>query len=248
MDFDYNTKRPPLILKEYGRNVQKIANYINSLEDRQKRNQLAELLTELMRQIHPNMREGQDYANKLWDDLYILSSFSLDVDSPFPLPEKTLLGKKPAQVPYNNHELYFKYYGKNVELLIEKAIALENTEERESAIIHIGRLMKTFYSTWSRDSQNYAVTQNGDDNVIVQHIKLISKGKLEISFEKVRNEGLFDGGIIREREKPVMVEEKKMKNNHLNLRNSKQQRNNNGGNGNNNNRNNKNGKNRRRQG
>jgi hypothetical protein len=95
--FDYNTQLSPVILKEYGRNVQKLANYIITIEDREKRNKYAQLLVELMRQIHPNMREGQDYTNKLWDDLYIVSGFNMDVDSPFPLPEKTLLGKKPKR-------------------------------------------------------------------------------------------------------------------------------------------------------
>ncbi len=182
--FDYNTQLSPVILKEYGRNVQKLSNYIITIEDRDKRNKYAQLLVELMRQIHPNMREGQDYTNKLWDDLYIVSGFNLDVDSPFPLPEKTLLGKKPKKVGYNTHELRFKHYGHNVDLMIKKAVLLEDPEEQMAAIIYIGRLMKYFYTQWNRE--------NVEDAVIVNDMRLLSGGKLNISLEKVKAEGLFD--------------------------------------------------------
>ena len=201
MDYDYNTQRPKLILKEYGRNVQKLANYINELEETEKRNRFAHLLTELMRQIHPNMRDGQDYSNKLWDDLYILSGFNLEVDtSPYPLPEKTLLGKKPKQVPYNMHQIRYMHYGINVEKMIEKASKLEDPKELEVATIYLGRLMKTFYTTWNKDTV--------DDIVIVNQLREISGGKLVISVDKVKSLSLFDGGGIREREKPVLEEEK----------------------------------------
>ena len=66
-------------MKEYGTNVQKLVNYILTVEDRDKRTKYAYLLTELMRQVHPNMRDAQDYNNKLWDDLYIMSEFKLEL-------------------------------------------------------------------------------------------------------------------------------------------------------------------------
>jgi hypothetical protein len=245
MEYDYNSQRPQLILKEYGRNVQKIAEHIKTIENRQKRNQLAHILTELMKQIHPNMRDNQDYANKLWDDLFIVSGFELDVDSPFPPPEKKLLGKKPKQVPYNTHELKFRHYGYNVSVMIDNACQLTDPDEREQAILMIGRLMKTFYVTWNRE--------NVEDQTIVTDIKIMSKGQLEIDIEKVRKYDLFDSNI-KEREKPTLAGEEKPKpNNNLNNRNKTHQfnRNNlkNGNNGKNmkkknNNQNNQNNRNR----
>jgi hypothetical protein len=182
--FNYHTQQNELILKEYGRNVQKLVEHIITIEDREKRTKYAQLLVELMRQIHPNMRDNQDYSNKLWDDLYILSGFNLDVDSPYPMPEKTLLGKKPKRVAYNMHDLHYKHYGRNVEIMIEKAIEMENPEEKQAAIIHIGRLMKGFYSTWNKE--------NVDDSLIIEQLKEMSGNKLEISLDKVKAEGLFD--------------------------------------------------------
>jgi hypothetical protein len=80
-------------MKEYGTNVQKLVDYILKIQDREKRTKYAYLLVELMRQVHPNMRDNQDYSNKLWDDLYIMSKFKLDVDSPFPPPSPDAVGK-----------------------------------------------------------------------------------------------------------------------------------------------------------
>lgn len=182
--FIYNTQQNEVILKEYGRNVQKIVEHIITIEDKEKRNKYAQILVELMRQIHPNMRDSQDYSNKLWDDLYILSGFNLEVDSPYPLPEKTLLGKKPKRVAYNTNELYYKHYGRNVELMIEKAIAMENPDDKMAAMIYIGRLMKSFYGTWNKE--------NVDDAVIVEHLREMSDNQLILNIEKVKAESLFD--------------------------------------------------------
>jgi hypothetical protein len=87
-------------------------------------------------------------------------------------------------VAYNTHELHYKHYGRNVELLIEKAIAMENPDDQFNAIIYIGRLMKSFYGTWNKE--------NVDDAVIVEHLREMSDNKLSISLEKVKAENLFD--------------------------------------------------------
>ncbi|MES2733677.1 MAG: DUF4290 domain-containing protein [Bacteroidota bacterium] len=199
MESEFNNQINHLILKEYGRNVQKLVDHITAIEDREKRNRYAYTLVELMRQIHPGMRDGQDYTNKLWDDLYIMSSFNLDVDSPYPLPEKDLLGKKPKTVGYNTHNLKYKHYGRNIELLIEKAIPLEVEEEKLAAIAYIGKLMKTFYGAWNKE--------NVDDAVILEHLREMSGNRLNISLDRVKSEGLFDssGSPTRERANTMSI-------------------------------------------
>lgn len=181
----------PLVLREYGRNVQKLVNYVKTIEDKEKRTRFAETLVDLMKMINPNTKDYPEYTQKVWDDLYIMSGFDLDVDGPFPMPEKSILGKKPRRMTYNTHNVRFKHYGKNVELMIEKAIALEDAEEKEAAIIAIGKLMKTFQVAWNRD--------NVDDAVILQNIEQLSKGNLTISIDKVKEHNLFDS-LVKERE------------------------------------------------
>jgi Domain of unknown function (DUF4290) len=157
-------------MKEYGTNVQKLVAHILSVQDRNTRTKYAYLMVELMRQVHPNMRDSQDYSNKLWDDLYILSNFKLDVDSPFPPPSPDAVGKLPKTVPYNTHNLKYRYYGRNVELLITRAISEQDDNEKRILVAHIARLMKTFYQNWNREVV--------DDEVIWGHIIEMSEGLL----------------------------------------------------------------------
>jgi hypothetical protein len=157
-------------MKEYGTNVQKLVNHIMTVQDRNTRTKYAYLLVELMRQVHPNMRDSQDYTNKLWDDLYIMSNFKLDVESPFPPPSPDAVGKKPKSVPYNTHFLKHRYYGRNVELLISRAMTETDENEKRILVAHIARLMKTFYQNWNREVV--------DDVVIWGHIMELSQGHL----------------------------------------------------------------------
>lgn len=173
-----------IVLKEYGRNTQKIVNYILTIEDRDRRSKFARTLIELMKQINPNMKDAQDSHQKLWDHLYIMSNFSLDVDTEYPMPEKSVLDKKPMKVEYSTNSLKFKHYGKNIELLIKRAIEKENPEEREFCIIYIGKLMKRFYASWNKE--------NVDDEVILEHLELLSHKKLTIDITRVKSQGLFD--------------------------------------------------------
>ncbi len=171
LNLDYNTQQPDVILKEYGRNIQKLVTYIVKIEDREERNRFAYNLIELMRQINPNTRDSQDTQNKLWDDLYIMSKFSLDVDSPYPMPEKESIGKKPKPMAYTNHEISFRHYGRNVELLIEKIFETEDPEEHYGGLVSIGRLMKTLYLTWNKDSVQ--------DEIILKHLEKLAKRDID---------------------------------------------------------------------
>ncbi|MBC3787627.1 hypothetical protein FHK02_4155 [Spirosoma sp. LMG 31448] len=164
--------------------MQKLVDNMVNIEDREKRTRYAHILVELMRQIHPNMKDGQDYYNKLWDDLYIMSNFTLDVDSPYPPPSEEALGKKPQRVPYNTHQLRFKHFGRNVDLLIAKAVALEEPEERRTFVSYLARLMRTFYQAWNKESV--------EDETIYQSLIELSNGKLSDDIKLIREEGLVD--------------------------------------------------------
>ncbi|WP_025762918.1 DUF4290 domain-containing protein [Dyadobacter tibetensis] len=171
-------------MKEYGSNVQKLADQIVKMEDRSKRTLYAHILVELMRQIHPNMRDNQDYTNKLWDDLYIMSGFELDVDSPYPPPSKELLGKKPLTVGYNQHNLSYRHYGRNIDLLLEKAIQAEDPDDRLAFVSYIFKLMRSFFNTWNKD--------NPEDHVILGQLENLSKGKLKAEIDYIRANGPID--------------------------------------------------------
>ncbi len=171
-------------MKEYGSNVQKLVEHINSIPDIEKRTKHAHILVELMRQIHPQMRDGADYSKKLWDDLYIMANFDLEVDSPYPPPPKEILGKKPLQIPYNQTKLKHKIYGRNVELLVLKAMLANTFEERKAFVSYIVKLMKSFFLNWNKDTIESPTCLN--------QILELSGGKLKLEIEDLLANGIIE--------------------------------------------------------
>jgi len=180
----YNTVKERLILKEYGRNIQNLVKFLNTFEDIEERSKKASTLTEVMRQINFNIKDAPEVDQKLWDDMHIISDFKIELKGKYPKPSKETVYKKPKKLEYNRNEITFKHFGRNIELFVAKAQTLEDPEEREAAIIHIGKLMKTFFYSYSSD--------NIDDSVIYKNITKLSNGKLEIDIDKVKAENLFE--------------------------------------------------------
>ena len=191
---EYNTAREQIILKEYGRNVQKLVNYIRTVPDKKKRTDLATTLIELIKQLAPVAKEAQENPQRMWDDLYIMADFNLDVDNPFTTPDRTILFKKPRKMEYPQNDVRFRHYGKNIEKLVKEAIKKEDPKEREEAAIYLGKLMKTFYGAWNKETL--------DDSVIVKDLAILSQGKLVLNLDKVREENLFEK-LYREQRKTV---------------------------------------------
>lgn len=181
---EYNTGRGALTLKEYGRNIHKLVQFVKTVEDKEKRNKYAATLVELMKQINPNVKDSNDYHQKVWDDLFIISDFNLDAEGPFPVPNAEILERKPDRVPYKSNEIRFRHYGRNVEIMIGQAIEMENEEEKQGAIVAVGRLMKSFCLSWNKDSV--------EDRVILEHIKKLSGGKLDMDLAFIEEHKLFD--------------------------------------------------------
>ncbi len=184
MKADYNTQRPDIILKEYGRNVQKLVEYIRNQPDKDKRTELAITLIELIKQLTPTIKDQPENPQRVWDDLYIIADFNLDINGPFPKPERDILFKKPLKVDYPQSQVRFKHYGKNIEKLVKEALKKEDPQEREDAIIYLGKLMKTFYGNWNKETL--------DDSVILKDIQDMSGGALKMTIEKVREDNLFE--------------------------------------------------------
>ncbi|HET6245786.1 MAG: DUF4290 domain-containing protein [Bacteroidetes bacterium] len=168
---EYNTERPHLNISEYGRNIQKMIDYAISVEDRELRNTIAKSIITVMGQLNPHLRDVTDFTHKLWDHLFVISDFKLDVDSPYPKPAREILNKKPEKISYPSKDIKFMHYGKNVELLIQKAIAMEEGPEKSAFTEAIANLMKRFYVTFNQDSVN--------DEVIFKHLERLSQGKLK---------------------------------------------------------------------
>ncbi len=173
-----------LLLREYGRNVQNIVKYILSIEDRAQRSRSAQSLVYLMAKLNPTIRDIQDMQQKLWNHLFVMSDGKLDVDCPYPLSAMEYLNDKPSRMGIPHDVPRYKHYGKNVEYLIGKAIEVNDKDERDAAIISLGKLMKTLYRTYNKDS----IT----DEIILNNIRELSGGKLDMDLARIEANGLFD--------------------------------------------------------
>ncbi|WP_313191195.1 DUF4290 domain-containing protein [Sphingobacterium sp.] len=177
MIFDYNSTRPKLILAEYGRNVQNMVDYICTLSDREERNRLAQVVIDMMGVLNPHLRDVSDFKHKLWDHLYIISDFKIDVDSPYPIPTKENIHHKPEPLKYPNHNIKFKHYGHTVEEMINKTLNISNPEARLKMTLSIANFMKMAYLTWNKDSVS--------DDQILQDLKTLSRGELVLPSDTV---------------------------------------------------------------
>ncbi|WP_343674833.1 DUF4290 domain-containing protein [Chitinophaga sp.] len=168
---EYNTTRNHLIMKEYGRNIQKMIEYVLSIEDPHHRQSNAMALIELMGTLNPHLRNVEDFRHKLWDHLFLISDFRLDVESPYPIPTRETLRAKPERLPYPKKYPRNRHFGKNLEMVIDKAISEENPEKKEGFTQCIGNYMKLAYSNWHKESVH--------DDAIKAELTGITNGQLE---------------------------------------------------------------------
>ncbi len=190
--FDYNTDREHLNLREFGRNVQMIADHLLTIEDKEKRTRYATGLVELMRQVVPSIKDTPEDTKRLWDDLHLMTEFKLEVETPYDMPDEHL-ENKPQKVAYNRHHVRFRHYGHNMKLMVQEASKMEDEEQKHDAIIHIGRLMKSYHMTFNKEIV--------DDEVLVKNIGIMSEGALKIDVAKVKEGNLFEG-LYKERIRP----------------------------------------------
>lgn len=170
---EYNTSLPKMIIPEYGRNIQKMIDFAMTVKDREERNKVARAIIDVMGQLNPHLRDVTDFKHKLWDHIFIISDFKLDVDSPYPLPTAETFQTKPDRVAYPSNDIRYKHYGKTVERIIAKGKEYPAGAEKDALVEQIANLMKRSYLTWNRDSVN--------DEVILKQLEELSKGQLKLA-------------------------------------------------------------------
>lgn len=170
---EYNTTRNKMSMREYGRHIQKMVEYLLTIEDREKRQQQAQVLIELMGFLNPHLKNVEDFRHKLWDHLFFISDFKLDVDSPYPIPQKETYKQKPDPLPYPKRYPKFSHLGKNLEIIIDKALNEEDAEKKEGFANAIAYYMKLAYSNWHKELVH--------DDAIRTELNEMTGGKLEFS-------------------------------------------------------------------
>ena len=146
---NYNTQRKKLAIPEYGRNIQGLVDYAMTIEDREKRNSFVNIIINAMAQVNPSVKETSNYKHKLWDHLFIMSDYKLDVDSPFPKPIPEEVESKPERLNYKSSFIRFRPYGKIIENMIDKIIDMPEGEEKKTLIEMIAQHLKKFKQLFS---------------------------------------------------------------------------------------------------
>lgn len=169
---EYNSERENLIIREYGRHLQKLIDQATEIADRDERNKAAKYIIQVMGSLNPHLRDVPDFQHKLWDQLFIMSDFKIDVESPYPIPSREVLQLRPDALNYPQNHPRYRFYGNNIKYMIDVANGWEEGELKDALIKVIANHMKKSYLSWNKDT----VT----DAVIFEHLYELSGGKIDL--------------------------------------------------------------------
>lgn len=172
-NLEYNAERSHLIIPEYGRHLQKLIDLATDIEDKEERNKAAKYIIDVMGTLNPHLRDVPDFQHKLWDQLFIMSDFKLDVDSPYPIPSREVLNQKPERLSYPQNFPKYRFYGNNIKYMIDVANKWEDGELKNALIIVIANHMKKCYLSWNKDTV--------EDKIIFNHLLELSGGKIDLT-------------------------------------------------------------------
>ena len=184
-NLEYNTEREDLIIPEYGRHIKKMIDHVSSLKSRDERNKLSNAIISVMGNLQPHLRDVPDFQHKLWDQLFIMSDFKLDADSPFEKPSKDILDSKPLPLEYPQSFPKYRFYGNNIKIMIDEAVKWDNSDKKDALIFTIANHMKKCFLNWNKD--------NVEDQVIFEHLYELSDSKIDI---KNSNIELLDSSVL----------------------------------------------------
>ncbi|WP_299681608.1 DUF4290 domain-containing protein [uncultured Tenacibaculum sp.] len=170
-DLEYNSGRTKLIIPEYGRHIQKLVDHCVGLPTKEERNTMAQAIIDVMGNLQPHLRDVPDFKHKLWDQLHIMSDFKLDVDSPYEKPSQEELKEKPQSMPYPKSASKYRFYGNNIQNMIDVVLTWEEGEMKEALVYTIANHMKKCYLNWNKD--------NVDDEVILEHLYELTDGQID---------------------------------------------------------------------
>ncbi|GGG51494.1 DUF4290 domain-containing protein [Bizionia arctica] len=171
-NLEYNTEREHLIIPEYGRHMQKMIAYAKTRETKEERNKVAKAIISVMGNMQPHLRDVPDFQHKLWDQLFIMADFDIDLDSPYPVPSREELYARPETLKYPQNFPKYRFYGNNIKTMIDVACTWEDGELKDALAYTIANHMKKCFLNWNKDTV--------EDDVIFGHLRELSDGQLNL--------------------------------------------------------------------
>lgn len=172
-NLQYNTERSMLAIPEYGRHIHKMIQQVLAEENKEERNKQAQAIIGIMGNLNPHLRDVADFQHKLWDQLFIMSNFELDVDAPFPKPDAEVLAAPPTPLAYPQSFPKYRFYGNNIKGMIDVIVDWEEGDLKEALVYVIANHMKKCFLNWNKDTV--------EDKVIFGHLAELSNGKIVIN-------------------------------------------------------------------
>ncbi len=176
---NYNHTRRKLHLPEYGRHIQEMVDSLLVIEDRVERNRQAQAVIAVMGNLNPLLRDTADFTHKLWDHLFIMSDFELDVDSPYPQPTRQELTMKPKELSYSKRRITHKHYGRYIPNIVKSLCDEKDEEAVARAVDNIARYMRTKGFEYNQEHPN--------NELIIKDIKMMSEGRIEMDEDAINN-------------------------------------------------------------
>ena len=213
---DYNTQRDKLRMPEYGRNVQKMKEYVKNLPDTGKRDEQAKAVVKVMETLNTQVHLQENWEQKLWDHLHIISGFDIEVNSPYPAPEKAQLMSRPMNIPVKRKPLKAVHYGRNIEGIIDLVAEQPDGEVKTAMLRSLAIYMRQQYLIWNKDSVS--------DETIFQDIERLSDYKIKVpeglQLSRISSTAVFSkpslnpvksGGNGNQRQKNNMMRQRNMR-------------------------------------
>lgn len=207
---EYNTERKRLIIPEYGRHIQKMINHAIETEDVEERTKIVKSIIGVMGNLQPHLRDVPDFQHKLWDQLFIMSDFKLDVESPYPKPSRELLQERPEPLGYPQNFPKYRFYGNNIKRMIDVANSWDEGEMKDALEFAIANHMKKCYLNWNKDTV--------EDYVIFKHLLELSNGKIDLA---PKEESLSEASNLLKQKKKFSHNNKNQQRNKNNNRNNR---------------------------
>lgn len=167
---EYNTQREKMIIPEYGRHIQKMVEYCLTIKDREKRNKYAKTIIVAMGQVNPSNNQTANYQQKLWDHLFIISDYKLDVDSPYEKPTREQKDEKPSTLKYKNSNITYKTYGALLERLVKNVAQMPESEQKQGLVNDLAQQMKKLYLQYNINTC--------DEQVLRNNLERLSNGRI----------------------------------------------------------------------
>ena len=168
----YNTEVEKLRMPEYGRNVLKMVEQMREIPDRRKRSEQAYAIVKVMESLNPQVHQQDNYMQKLWDHLYMIAGYDLDIDSPYPAPLPEVVASRPDPIPLNTRPIKARHYGRNIESILNLIASEPDGEVKTAMIRSLAIYMRQQYLIWNKDTVA--------DETIFQDIERLSGGAVKV--------------------------------------------------------------------